>query len=233
MVCSLLAALPILQRRQQALVELSLAWRYGAWRSPWYSPHRWYGSFSCFWEWEVCAKAAVETFFRLVQAILLVLFQAEQKTCWRLGLAQQKLPFAIEEDSFGLPWKAGEKSIQLTLLSRLLDLCLCWCVPVCGCYKEKKISGEWQARQATTAGCTSSKQLQAQHKEKCNNSKRPVASVDHCHPITEEKDKQSKPAHVTVYLFQDLNQDRSSLEGWQWVSEEKEEKWRWLSNTSK
>ena len=85
---------------------------------------------------------------------------------------------------------------------------------VCVCHNEKK-GARRMANTTSDTGDTSSKQQQAQCKENYNKSKRPVSSVDHCHPLhTEEKreEKQfTKPTHVAVYLFRDLDRDRSRL----------------------
>ena len=73
------------------------------------------------------------------------------------------------------------------------------------------------ASTTSDTGDTSSKQQQAQRKENYNKRKRPVSLVDHCHPyiiFTEEKRKEkqfTKPTHVAVYLFRDLDRDRSRL----------------------
>ena len=47
------------------------------------------------------------------------------------------------------------------------------------------------ASTTSDTGDTSSKQQQAQRKEKYNKSKRPVSSVEHCHPYTRKKEKRN------------------------------------------
>ena len=81
------------------------------------------------------------------------------------------------------------------------------CVCVCVCVTMKK-SARRMASTTSDTGDTSSKQQQAQRKENYNKSKRPVSSVDHCHPYRRKKreEKQfTKPTHVAVYLFRDLD----------------------------
>ena len=66
-----------------------------------------------------------------------------------------------------------------------------------------KKSARRRASTTSDTGDTSSKQQQAQRKENYNKSKRPVSSVDHCHPYRRKKreEKQfTKPTHVAVYL---------------------------------
>ena len=69
------------------------------------------------------------------------------------------------------------------------------------------------ASTTSDTGDTSSKQQQAQCKENYNKSKRPVSSVDHCHPYRRKREEKqfTKPTHVAVYLFRDLDRDRSRL----------------------
>ena len=60
---------------------------------------------------------------------------------------------------------------------------VCVCVCVCGCVWVLCVTMKGSARRMASETCdigkTSSKQLQAQRKEKYNKSKRPVSSVDH------------------------------------------------------
>ena len=67
------------------------------------------------------------------------------------------------------------------------------------------------ASTASDTGDTSSKQQQAQRKEKCNNSKKPASSVDHCHPYRRKEKQSTKPTRVTVYLFWDLSHVRACV----------------------
>ena len=81
------------------------------------------------------------------------------------------------------------------------------------CVTMKK-SARRMASTTSDTGDTSSKQQQAQRKENYNKSKRPVSSVDQCHPYRRKKreEKQfTKPTNVAVYLFRDLDRDRSRL----------------------
>ena len=65
------------------------------------------------------------------------------------------------------------------------------------------------ASTTSDTGDTSSKRQQAQCKENYNKSKRPVSSVDHCHPYRRKREEKqfTKPTHVAVYLFRDLDRD--------------------------
>ena len=65
----------------------------------------------------------------------------------------------------------------------------CVCVCVCVCHNEK--SARRMASTTSDTGDTSSKQQQAQRKENYNKRKRPVSSVDHCHPYRRKKEKRS------------------------------------------
>ena len=58
-------------------------------------------------------------------------------------------------------------------------------------------------RMASNTGDTSSKQQQAQRKENYNKSKRPVSSVDHCHPYRRKREEKqfTKPTHVASTCF--------------------------------
>ena len=77
----------------------------------------------------------------------------------------------------------------------------CTCVRVC--QTEKRVPDEWQARQAKIASAM---------KRKVQNRKRPFRQSSHCHPDKRKRERLStKSTHVTVYLFRDLNRDRSRL----------------------
>ena len=58
---------------------------------------------------------------------------------------------------------------------------------VCVCVSQWKKSARRMASTTSDVGDTSSKQQQAQHKQKYNKRKRPVSSVDHCHPYRRKK----------------------------------------------
>ena len=86
------------------------------------------------------------------------------------------------------------------------------CVRVCMCHNEKKVPDEWQARQATPAilQVSSSKH----NAKKITTRVRGPFHQSITAILTEEKreEKQStKPTHVAVYLFRDLDRDRSRL----------------------
>ena len=88
-------------------------------------------------------------------------------------------------------WKLGRKSIRplrkrspLRILARGARAC------VCVCHNEKK-GARRMASTTSDTGDTSSKQQQAQCKENYNKSKRPVSSVDHCHPYRRKKRREA------------------------------------------
>ena len=60
----------------------------------------------------------------------------------------------------------------------------------CVCVTMKK-SARRMASTTSDTGDTSSKQQQAQRKENYNKSKRPVSSVDHCHPYRRKKRREA------------------------------------------
>ena len=64
------------------------------------------------------------------------------------------------------------------------------CVCVCVCHNEKR-GARRMASTTSDTGDTSSKQQQAQCKENYNKSKRPVSSVDHCHPYRRKKRREA------------------------------------------
>ena len=91
-------------------------------------------------------------------------------------------------------------------------LCVCVCVCVCVCHNEKRVPDEWQARQATQAilQVSSSKH----NAKKITTRVRGPFHQSITAILTEEKreEKQfTKPTHVAVYLFRDLDRDRSRL----------------------
>ena len=62
---------------------------------------------------------------------------------------------------------------------------------VCVCVTMKKKSARRMASTTCDTGDTSSKQQQAQRKENYNKSKRPVSSVDQCHPYRRNKRREA------------------------------------------
>ena len=97
----------------------------------------------------------------------------------------------------------------------MLCVCVCMCVCVCVCVfvsQRKKVPDEWQARQATPAilQVSSSKH----NAKKITTRERGPFHQSITAILTEEKreEKQfNKPTHVAVYLFRDLDRDRSRL----------------------
>ena len=70
-------------------------------------------------------------------------------------------------------------------------VCVCVCVRVCVCVcVTKKKSARRMASTTSDTGDTSSKQ-RAQRKENYNKRKRPVSSVDHCHPYRRKKRREA------------------------------------------
>ena len=76
------------------------------------------------------------------------------------------------------------------------------CLRVCVCHNEKK-SARRMASTTSDTGDTSSKQQQAQRKENYNKIKRPVSSVDHCHPYRRKGEEKHYhfPSLSTSTLF--------------------------------
>ena len=80
---------------------------------------------------------------------------------------------------------------------------MCVCVCVCVTMKMKKVPDEWQARQAI---------LQVSSNK--HNAKKLQQEYEARFILTKEKreEKQfTKPTHVAVYLFRDLDRDRRRL----------------------
>ena len=86
-------------------------------------------------------------------------------------------------------------------------------VCVCVCVTMKKSAGRMASTTSNT-GDTSRKQQQAQRKENYNKSKRPVSSVDHCHPYRGKKreEKQfTKPTNVAVCVCRNETKSETYL----------------------
>ena len=81
---------------------------------------------------------------------------------------------------------------------------VCMCVRMCVCVKMK--------RECQTNGKHDKRKSQAQWIEKYRTGRGPFRQSSHCHPDKRNRERQStKSTHVTVYLFRDLNRDRSRL----------------------
>ena len=76
-----------------------------------------------------------------------------------------------------------------------------------------KKSARRMASTTSDTGDTSSKQQQAQREEDYNKSKRPVSLFDKLQKKKREEKQFTKPTHVAVYRFWDLDRDRSRLQG--------------------
>ena len=67
-------------------------------------------------------------------------------------------------------------------------------------------------RECQTNGKHSKRKSQTQWKEKYRKGRGPFRQSSHCHPDKRKRERLStKSTHVTVYLFRDLNRDRSRL----------------------
>ena len=67
-------------------------------------------------------------------------------------------------------------------------------------------------RECKTNGKHYKRKSQAQWKEKYRTGRGPFCQSSHCHPDKRKRERLStKSTHVTVYLFRDLNRDRSRL----------------------
>ena len=65
-------------------------------------------------------------------------------------------------------------------------------------------------RECQTNGKHDKRKSQAQGKEKYRTGRGPFRQSSHCHPDKRKRERLStKSTHVTVYLFRDLNRDRS------------------------
>ena len=64
-------------------------------------------------------------------------------------------------------------------------------VCVCVCVTMKKVPDEWQARQTIPAILQVSSSKHNAKKKNYNKSKRPVSSVDHCHPYRRKKRREA------------------------------------------
>ena len=90
----------------------------------------------------------------------------------------------------------GTLPCNVSVLLKISDMCInvhldtCVCASVCVCHNEKK-SARRMASTTSDTDDTSSKQQQAQRKENYNKSKRPVSSVDHCHPYRRKKRREA------------------------------------------
>ena len=117
--------------------------------------------------------------------------------------------------------------------------CVCVCVCVCVFHNGKK---KCQTSTASDTSNTSSKQQQAQRKKKklIYNSKRPVSSVEHCHPYRTEKRRILLNPHMSqstcfgtlIKTGVDCKEDTGSQGQCRQQRRREKVKWRWLSNTS-
>ena len=82
-------------------------------------------------------------------------------------------------------------------LKRVREVCVC--------------VSKWK-KECQTNGKHSKRKSQAQWKEKYRKGRGPFRQSSHCHPDKRKRERLStKSTHVTVYLFRDLNRDRSRL----------------------
>ena len=115
-------------------------------------------------------------------------FWSAKKSGWdRVIIAPSiRRPRGSSDDKGLLPRLAvgvgAPQAINRCVCSVCVCVCVvCVCVCVCMCVTMKK-SARRMASTTSDTGDTSSKQQLAQRKENYNKSKRPVSSVDHCHP---------------------------------------------------
>ena len=87
--------------------------------------------------------------------------------------------------------KPRPQYVQACVIRRHVQQYVCVCVCVCVCVTMKKGGARRMASTTSDTGDTSSKQQQAQCKENYNKSKRPVSSVDHCHPYRRKKRREA------------------------------------------
>ena len=123
-----------------------------------------------------------------------------------LKTRQKFLPFARDSESCTVDWASCKKndiraSICPTLQTARARVCVCVCVCV----------SKWK-RECQTNGKHHKRKSQAQWKEKYRTGRGPFRQSSHCHPDKRKRERLStKSTHVTVYLFRDLNRDRSRL----------------------
>ena len=92
-------------------------------------------------------------------------------------------------------------------------------VSVCHDINVKKVPGEWQARQPTLVSVCHDinvkkvpDEWQARRAALCKHGAKKNTTICQSQPYLQtKKEKRSKPRHVTVYLFLDLNRGRSRL----------------------
>ena len=85
-------------------------------------------------------------------------------------------------------------------------VCVYVCVRACVCVCQN------EKRECQTNGKHYKRKSQAQWKEKYRTGRGPFRQSSHCHPDKRKRERLStKSTHVTVYLFRDLNRDRSRL----------------------
>ena len=164
--------------------------------------------------------------FRFKQLFSLVSFDITRKSSCRESLWIPQLfrsIFSSKTDKLrtfsSLPWtwkvqgKPGYVIFHHIFVWCVVCMCVCGVVCVCVCVSQwKKVPDEWQARQATPAilQVSSSKH----NAKKIATGVRGPFHQSITAILTEEKreEKQfTKPTHVAVYLFRDLDQDRSRL----------------------
>ena len=119
--------------------------------------------------------------------------------------------------------QSASLSVMFCSYNRVLKHCItesereqcsnvCVCVCVCVCHNEKRGADEWQARQATQAILQVSRSKH--NAKKITTRVRGPFHQSITVILTEEEreEKQfTKPTHVAVYLFRDLDRDRSRL----------------------
>ena len=94
-------------------------------------------------------------------------------------------------------------------------VCVCVCARARACVRACARVCMWVSKwkkECQTNGKHSKRKSQTQWKEKYRKGRGPFRQSSHCHPDKRKGERLStKSTHVTVYLFRDLNRDRSRL----------------------
>ena len=141
---------------------------------------------------------------------------------------REKSAHSTQGDSYLYLWDTRPPCLRLHYVGRHTSrqskptlqtfTCVCVCVCVRACVRAWVCVSQWQARQATPAILQVSSSKQNAKKITTRVTGPFYQSITAI--LTEEKREQkqfTKPTHVAVYLFRNLDQDSSRLYGWQRV----------------
>ena len=150
--------------------------------------------------WEVChAWIVFHLFFQASQLIGWVAICTGQTPAWIAYLYQGSMAAIVEHWSL-ISWISREQLWWIQRPGKWIKVCVCVCVKM-----KKRGPDEWQALQAKI---TSAIKRKVQYRT----GRGPFRQSSHCHPDKRKRERLStKSTHVTVYLFRDLNWDRSRL----------------------